>query len=250
MVAIAPPSRDAWPATPNGDTVSPTSARFLITTPSNGARTLVFSSASSATRTRARADAIAASADLTRAADTAAADCAPVNAASVVMPSFISARWRSKLRLSSSRAAIACASCASISATARRDASSCASTSACSISAITSPLRTRVPSSNCSRAMRPPVFTPTSLLCRATTYPVATSTGRSEDPPATVPTCVARAVSTSGACRSARYARPRGYAATPAAHSTATTAQASHGRRGGASRSMRRRDRSSAGEEE
>src|SRR5438067_1085551 len=68
MVAIAPPSRDACPATPNGETVSPTSARFLITTPSNGARTLVFSSASSATFTRARAEAIAASADFTRAA--------------------------------------------------------------------------------------------------------------------------------------------------------------------------------------
>ena len=42
-----------------------------MTTPSNGARTFVFSSASSVTRTRARADAIAASADFTRAADTA-----------------------------------------------------------------------------------------------------------------------------------------------------------------------------------
>ena len=83
------------PATPNGETVSPTSARFLITTPSNGARTLVFSSASSVTRTRARAEAIAASADFTRAAETAAAACAAVSAASVVMPSFISARWRS-----------------------------------------------------------------------------------------------------------------------------------------------------------
>src|SRR6185295_9695592 len=58
MVAIAPPSRDDCPCTPNGDTVSPTSARFLITTPSNGARTLVFSIASSVTRTRARAEAI------------------------------------------------------------------------------------------------------------------------------------------------------------------------------------------------
>jgi hypothetical protein len=67
MVAIAPPSRDAWPCTPNGETVSPTSARFLITTPSNGARTFAFSIASSVTRTRARADAMAASADFTRA---------------------------------------------------------------------------------------------------------------------------------------------------------------------------------------
>ena len=74
MVAIAPPSRDAWPCTPNGETVSPTSARFLITTPSNGARTFAFSIASSVTRTRARADAMAASADFTRAADTAAED--------------------------------------------------------------------------------------------------------------------------------------------------------------------------------
>ena len=169
MVAIAPPSRDAWPWTPNGETVSPTSARFLITTPSNGARTFAFSIASSVTRTRARADAMAASADFTRAAETAADDSAPVSVAVVVMPSFISARCRSRLRRSSSRAAIAWPSCASPSATARRDASSCASTSACSISAITSPLRTRVPSSNLSRASRPPIFTPTSLLRRATT---------------------------------------------------------------------------------
>ena len=169
MVAIAPPSRVAWPATPKGDTVSPTSARFLMTTPSNGARTFVFSSASSATFTRARDDAMPASADFTRAADTAAADSAAVSVAVVVMPSFASARWRSTLRTSSSRAATACASCASASATFRRAASSCASMSACSISAITAPRRTRVPSSKRIDASRPPTFTPTSLLCRATT---------------------------------------------------------------------------------
>ena len=202
-MAIAPPSRDACPATPKGDTVSPTSARFLMTTPSNGARTFVFSSASSVTRTRACDDAIAASADLTRAAETAAAACAPVSAASVVIPSLISARCRSKLRLSSSRDATAWTSAASASATARREASSFASMSACSISAITSLARTRVPSSNLSRAIRPPVFTPTSLLCRATTYPLATRIGRSVEPPAATTTCVACAISTSGACRSA-----------------------------------------------
>ncbi len=41
-----------------------------MTTPSNGARTLVFSSASCVTRTRARAETIAASTDFMRAADT------------------------------------------------------------------------------------------------------------------------------------------------------------------------------------
>ena len=92
IVAIAPPSRAAWPATPNGDTVSPTSARFLITTPSNGARTFVFSSASSVTLTRARAETMAASAVFTRAAETAAAASAAVSAAAVVMPSRDSAR--------------------------------------------------------------------------------------------------------------------------------------------------------------
>ena len=92
MVAIAPPSRVDWPWTPNGDTVSPISARFLMTTPSNGARTFVFSSASSAIFTRARADAIAASPALTRAADTAAPDSALVSACVVVMPSLIN--WR------------------------------------------------------------------------------------------------------------------------------------------------------------
>ena len=169
IVAMAPPSRDACPWTPKGDTVSPISARFLMTTPSNGARTFVFSSASSATRTRARADAIAASADFTRAAETAAAASAAVRFAFVVMPSLASARWRSRLRTSSSRAAMVCASIASASATARRAASSCASMSACSISAMTAPRRTRVPSSNLSVAMRPPTLTPTSLLRRATT---------------------------------------------------------------------------------
>ena len=103
MVAIAPPSRDDWPATPNGDTVSPTSARFLMTTPSNGARTLVFSIASSMTRMRARAETMAASALLTRAADTCDVASAPVSAAAVVMPSRASARWRSSCRRSSSR---------------------------------------------------------------------------------------------------------------------------------------------------
>ena len=39
IVAIAPPSRAACPATPNGDTVSPTSARFLMTTPFSGLST-------------------------------------------------------------------------------------------------------------------------------------------------------------------------------------------------------------------
>ncbi len=55
----------------------------------------MFSSASSITRTRAVALAIAASADLTRASDTSRTDSAPVSAAVVVMPSFISARCRS-----------------------------------------------------------------------------------------------------------------------------------------------------------
>lgn len=39
--------------------------------------------------------------------------------------------------------------------------------------AITSPMRTRVPASNFSDASRPPVFTPTSLLRRATTPKMA-----------------------------------------------------------------------------
>ena len=135
MVAMAPPSRDAWPATPNGDTVSPTSARFLMTTPSNGARTLVFSSASSVTRTRARADAMAASADFDprrrHRGRRLGGGQRGVGRDAVLRRARAAVR---AFRTSSSRAAIACTSCASASATARRDASSCASMSACSIS--------------------------------------------------------------------------------------------------------------------
>ena len=95
MVAMAPPSRELCPATPKGETVSPTSARFLMTTPSKGARTFVFSIDSSMTRTRARADTMEASVVLTRATDTCAVASAPVRAWFVVMPSRASARWRS-----------------------------------------------------------------------------------------------------------------------------------------------------------
>ena len=122
-----------------------------MTTPSNGARTLVFSSASSVTRTRARAETMAASADLharrRHGGGRLRRGQRRIGRDAVLHQARAAARGCDCPRRAT---AIACASCASASATARRDASSWASMSACSISAITSPLRTRVPSSKLS----------------------------------------------------------------------------------------------------
>ena len=169
-MAIAPPSRDACPCTPNGDTVSPASARFLITTPSNGERTLVFSSASSATLTRARAEAIAASAAFTRAADTCAADFGAVSVAVVVMPSLVSARWRSSVahvlvarrrRLRELRFGFGDG--------AARRLELRVDVGVLDLGNHLRPCERACLLRTCSRASRPPIFTPTSLLWRATT---------------------------------------------------------------------------------
>ncbi len=104
------------------------------------------------------------------------------------------------------------------------------------------PRRTRVPSSKSSVCSRPPVLTPTSLLRRATTYPVATRIGNRRR----------AAVGGRRDLRGARdfdfgralpvvvLARRRVEPTPPTASTTASSTHGSQRRRGATSRSMRK----------